>query len=134
MMIAAVPACGGGSENAANKSTTAQTTSTSVAAPALVQGAPQGAAVNALYWKFQIAGLDTKTREFADYEAAEFCAKPKVAHLKATMISMGQGLGVLSLDYAFWSHQGQPAWKDDVATQRKLAYYIVSNYCPETPS
>ncbi|SCX33265.1 hypothetical protein SAMN02799620_05881 [Mycolicibacterium fluoranthenivorans] len=94
--------------------------------------APKGAAVNAQYWTYQVQTLDTKTQEFADSYAKEFCEKPEVAHLDARMISMGQALGVLSIPYGF-QNRGYPSWKDDAIAQTKIAYYIVSNYCPEPP-
>ena len=131
--IAAVAACGGSSGNSATTATS-QATPTTVATPTLVQGAAQGAAVNASYWKTQLAGLDAKTREFADHYAAGFCKNPQVAHLDARMVSAGQGLGRLKYEYAFWSHKGEPTWGNDAATQSKIAYYMVSNYCPENPS
>ena len=131
--ITAATACGGGSEKtAAISTTTRQAVATTVSAPTLAKDEPQGAAVNAQYWTSQIDVLDRKTKEFADYYAAEFCKKPDVAHLDARMISSGSGLGILSYPYGFWS-KSNPAWQDDAVTQTTIAYYIVSNYCPENP-
>jgi hypothetical protein len=47
------------------------------------------------------------------------------------MIPMGS-YKVLSLDYAF-KYQEDPPWKDDVGVQTTMAWYMVSNYCPEKP-
>lgn len=99
----------------------------------LVEGASQGAAVNADYWRSQIDKLDATTKEFADFQATEFCETPNAAHMTARMISMGQGLGVLSIPYGF-RYGGYPTWQDDAGTQTTIAYYIVSNYCPEKPA
>ena len=47
------------------------------------------------------------------------------------MIPMGS-YKVLSLDYTF-KYQEDPPWKDDVGVQTTMAWYMVSNYCPEKP-
>ena len=122
-------ACGDSSKNADSSAPTR--TNTTVSAPTLTAGAPQGAAVNARYWTFQIDALDAKTKEFADYEAADFCKNPATAVLKAQMILTGS-YKVLSLDYAF-KYQEDPKWKDDVGVQTTIAWYMISNYCPEEP-
>lgn len=127
--VATLTACGGSDARA----TEAEQPTTTVAAPSLTENAPQGAAVNAQYWRSQIDTLDSNTKEFADFQSTEFCENPNVAHMKARMISMGQGLGVLSIPYGF-KYGGYPTWQNDAETQTKIAYYIVSNYCPEKPA
>jgi hypothetical protein len=126
---ALLTACGGSDDRTAE----AQPATATVAAPSLAENAPQGAAVNAQYWRSQIDTLDSNTKEFADFQSTEFCENPNVAHMKARMISMGQGLGVLSIPYGF-KYGGYPTWQNDAETQTKIAYYIVSNYCPEKPA
>ncbi|GAY14171.1 hypothetical protein [Mycobacterium sp. shizuoka-1] len=130
---AALTACGGSSGGTATTTATVEKPSTTVATPTLAYHAPRGAAVNAQYWLDQINEIDSATKQFADSQATDFCKNPKAAHLTAQMISMGTGLGILSIPYAL-QNKDYPAWKDDPVAQAKIAYYIVSNYCPEAPS
>lgn len=125
--VSTLTACGKSSQNADSRATA----TTTVSPPTLAAGAPQGAAVNARYWTFQMDALDPKTKEFADYEAADFCKNPATAVLKARMIPMGS-YKVLALDYAVQNKE-DPTWKNDVGVQTTIAWYMISNYCPEKP-
>lgn len=134
--MALLAACGGSGD----KATEAETASTTASGPEW----PRGAAVNAQYWRTQVDGLGSDTKEFADYYAPEFCEKPDSAHSFAKMISIaGIGIAQLSVPYAIWKNSNSgpeersntlsPDWADDQNDAAAVAYYIISNYCPEPP-
>ena len=132
--ITTMTACSAGSDKTVAGTVTDQATPTTVSGPALAENAPNGAAVNAPYWKSNLEKLDPKTQEFSQFYATKFCEKsPKALQLELNLISLGQGLGTMKYEYAFWSNAGEPAWGNDTETQKTIAYYIVSNYCPEAP-